>query len=91
MRLEALSELSSGNFTVAAARFLLFLLFLVIECLPVTVKLLQKPGQYEAALSAAKKAEKRDYEKFFSTRSRLRQGGFSPAGHGTGAGPGDAA
>jgi hypothetical protein len=80
MRLEALSELSSGNFTVAAARFLLFLLFLVIECLPVTVKLLQKPGQYEAALSAAKKAEKRDYEKFFSTRSRLRQGGFSPAG-----------
>jgi len=78
MRLEALSELSSGNSTVTAARFLLFLLFLVIECLPVTVKLLQKPGQYEAALGAAKKAEKRDYEKFFSTRSRLRQGGQAP-------------
>jgi hypothetical protein len=80
MRLEALSQLSSGNFTVAAARFLLFLLFLVIECLPVTVKLLQRPGQYEAALREAKRAEKRDYEKFFSTRSRLRQGGRSPAG-----------
>lgn len=80
MRLEALSQLSSGNFTVAAARFLLFLLFLVIECLPVTVKLLQRPGQYEAALLEAKKAEKRDYEKFFSTRSRLRQGAHSPVG-----------
>jgi Domain of unknown function (DUF4407) len=72
MRLEALSQLSSGNLTVAAARVLLFLLFLVIECLPVTVKLLQRPGQYEAALREAKKAEQRDYQKFFSTRSRLR-------------------
>jgi hypothetical protein len=80
MRLEALSQLSSGNLTVAAARLLLFLLFLVIECLPVTVKLLQRPGQYEAALREAKKAERRDYEKFFSTRSRLRQPGLSPAG-----------
>jgi hypothetical protein len=80
MRLEALGQLSSGNLTVAAARLLLFLLFLVIECLPVTVKLLQRPGQYEAALSAAKKAEQRDYEKFFSTRSRLRHAAFSPAG-----------
>jgi hypothetical protein len=80
MRLEALSQLSSGNLTVGAARLLLFLLFLVIECLPVTVKLLQRPGQYEAALREAKKAEQRDYEKFFSTRSRLRQAGLSPAG-----------
>ncbi len=80
MRLEALSELSSGNLTVAGARFLLFLLFLVIECLPVTVKLLQRPGQYEAALAAAKRAEKRDYEKFFSTRSRLAQAGVAQAG-----------
>ena len=79
MRLEALSQLSSGNLTVAAARLLLFLLFLVIECLPVTVKLLQRPGQYEAALLEAKKAEQRDYQKFFSTRSRLRQAGLSPA------------
>ena len=53
MRLEALSELSTGNTTVSGARFLLFLLFLVIECLPVTVKLLQRPGQYEAAMQRA--------------------------------------
>jgi hypothetical protein len=79
MRLEALSQLSNGNFTVTAARFLLFLLFLVIECLPVTVKLLQRPGQYEAALRVAKQAEQRDYEKFFSTRSRLRHAGFGSA------------
>jgi hypothetical protein len=83
-RLEALSQLSDGNFTVTAARFLLFLLFLVIECLPVTVKLLQKPGEYEAALSASKKADRRDYEKFFSTRSRLRQVGFGAGGPGLG-------
>ena len=88
MRLEALSQLSNGNPTVSAARILLFLLFLVIECLPVTVKLLQRPGQYEAALLAAKKAERRDYEKFFSTRSRLRQGGFAPPGPVPGQAPG---
>jgi len=71
MRLEALSQLSAGNPTVGGARVLLFLLFLVIECLPVTVKLLQRPGQYEAALREAKKAEERDFKKAFATRSRL--------------------
>ncbi|MBV8429773.1 MAG: DUF4407 domain-containing protein [Solirubrobacterales bacterium] len=71
IRLEALSELSNGNFTVTAARFLLFLLFLVIECLPVTVKLLQQPGLYEDALGQAREAERRDASKFFSFRSRL--------------------
>ena len=71
IRLEALSELSNGNLTVTAARFLLFLLFLVIECLPVTVKLLQEPGLYEEALKHARDAERRDASKFFSFRSRL--------------------
>jgi hypothetical protein len=70
-RLEALSQLSSGNFTVAAARFLIFLLFLVIECLPVTVKLMQQPGLYEEALQAAREAERKDVKKFYSVRSRL--------------------
>jgi hypothetical protein len=77
MRLEALSELSSGNSTVADARILLFLLFLVIECLPVTVKLLQRPGQYEAAMREAKKAEERDFKKAFATRSRLGFAGLA--------------
>jgi hypothetical protein len=70
-RLEALSQLSSGNFTVAAARFLLFLLFLVIELLPVTVKLMQRPGLYEEALGHAREAELKDVKKFYSFRSRL--------------------
>lgn len=51
IRLEALSQLSSNNATISAVRFLLFLLFLVIECLPVTVKLLQAPGEYEKILA----------------------------------------
>lgn len=80
MRLEALGQLSSGNTTVSAARVLLFLLFLVIECLPVTVKLLQRPGQYEAAMQRARAAERRDFEKFFGTRSRLATG--TPVGAG---------
>jgi hypothetical protein len=71
IRLEALSALSKSNPTVTAARFLLFLLFLVIECLPVTVKLLQKPGLYEEALAHRQAAERRDASKFFSFRSRL--------------------
>jgi Domain of unknown function (DUF4407) len=71
IRLEALSQLSNGNLTVTAARFLLFLLFLVIECLPVTVKLLQEPGLYDEALDQARAAERRDASKFFSFRSRL--------------------
>src|ERR1700733_9278594 len=71
IRLEALSQLSNGNLTVTAARFLLFLLFLVIECLPVTVKLLQEPGLYDEALDQARAADRRDASKFFSFRSRL--------------------
>ena len=51
IRLEALNQLSSGNPTLAGARFLLFLLFLVIECLPVTVKLLQPAVNYERILA----------------------------------------
>lgn len=71
VRLEALSQLSEGNFTVTAARFLLFLLFLVIECLPVTVKLLQQPGLYEEAMDHKRAAERRDVRKFYRFRSRL--------------------
>jgi Domain of unknown function (DUF4407) len=78
MRLEALSELSSQSFTVTMARFLLFLLFLVIECLPVTVKLLQKPGQYEAALRVWQDSERRDFSKAFDFRSRFAGAGYQP-------------
>ena len=70
IRLAALSELSTGGAAIAGPPFLLFLLFsvfLVIECLPVTVKWLQRPGQYELALQAARAAERRDYQKSLIT------------------------
>lgn len=50
IRLKALDQLSAGNSTLQVARLLLFLLFLVIEVLPVTVKLLQPQGNYEKLL-----------------------------------------
>jgi Domain of unknown function (DUF4407) len=50
IRLKALDQLSAGDSTLQLARLLLFLLFLVIEVLPVTVKLLQQPGNYELIL-----------------------------------------
>jgi hypothetical protein len=50
LRLKALDQLAAGSSTLQAARLLLFLLFLVIEILPVTVKLLQPPGNYEKIL-----------------------------------------
>jgi hypothetical protein len=50
IRLKALDQLSAGSSTLQAARLLLFLLFLVIEVLPVTVKLLQPQGNYEKIL-----------------------------------------
>jgi len=57
IRLQALDQLSRNNFTVNSARFLLFLLFLVIECLPVTVKLMQQPGNYEKILETERAHE----------------------------------
>ncbi len=50
IRLKALDQLSAGSSTLQTARILLFLLFLVIEILPVTVKLLQPQGNYERIL-----------------------------------------
>ncbi len=60
IRLEALNQLSGTNVTLNGARLLLFLLFLVIECLPVTVKLLQKPGNYEKILDQMARRELRE-------------------------------
>jgi hypothetical protein len=50
IRLKALDQLSAGDSTLQLARFLLFALFLVIELLPVTVKLIQPQGNYEKIL-----------------------------------------
>jgi hypothetical protein len=70
IRLEALNQLSGNNFTVNSARLLLFLLFLVIECLPVTVKLLQQPGNYEKILQAAAERELNDAKRAYRNRPR---------------------
>lgn len=78
IRLQALSQLSHDDFTVTVARYLLFLLFLVIECLPVTVKLLQHPGPYEKILLAARESELKDGRRFYRGQSRLGTGGQLP-------------
>ena len=57
IRLKALDQLSAGDSTLQLTRFLLFLLFLVIEILPVTVKLLQQPGNYEEILRTVTRRE----------------------------------
>lgn len=57
IRLKALDQLSAGDSTLQMARILLFLLFLVIEILPVSVKLLQQPGNYEEILRTVTRRE----------------------------------
>ncbi|WP_157963983.1 DUF4407 domain-containing protein [Actinocorallia populi] len=50
VRLDALNRASAGDFTLGLWRILLFLLFTVIECLPIFVKILQlygPPNTYE--------------------------------------------
>jgi uncharacterized protein DUF4407 len=81
IRLQALSQLSDKSFTVTAARFLLFLLFLVIECLPVTVKLLQQPGNYEKILQAVRERELSDAKRSVRTR-RMDAPAAAPAAGG---------
>jgi Domain of unknown function (DUF4407) len=53
VQLQALDQLSAGSSTLQAARLLLFLLFCTIELLPLTVKLLQRPGNYEEIYKTA--------------------------------------
>ncbi|MDP4501813.1 DUF4407 domain-containing protein [Nonomuraea turcica] len=57
LRLEALSRVSQNNPTLTLARILLFLFILLIECLPVIVKLMQRPGSYDTILAALEKRE----------------------------------
>jgi uncharacterized protein DUF4407 len=62
IRLQALDQLSAGDTTVQMARILLFLLFLVIELLPVTVKLMQPSGNYERIVRRVSSRELRQAE-----------------------------
>ena len=80
IRLQALDQLSTNDTTVSSARILLFLLFLVIECLPVTVKLMQQPGNYEKILQAERDHELTQARKMFRIRPRSMGGGFAGPG-----------
>ncbi|MFF0312671.1 DUF4407 domain-containing protein [Streptosporangium sp. NPDC004379] len=81
-RLRALNELTGKDFTLSAARLLLFALFLLIECLPVAVKLMQRPGVYEKALALAERREMDNVREEFGARSgsRLRSRPTGPGG-----------
>ncbi|MCR3742425.1 protein of unknown function (DUF4407) [Actinomadura glauciflava] len=57
IRLQALDEVSGKDVVLNGARILLFLLFLLIECLPVAVKLLQKTSNYDQILALEAKKE----------------------------------
>lgn len=74
IRLQALGEVSGKNLTLRTAHILLFLLFLLIECLPVTVKLMQKPGNYEKILKLWSRQELRT--------AQLAMSGLVPGGRG---------
>ncbi|MCG5220386.1 DUF4407 domain-containing protein [Streptosporangium sp. KLBMP 9127] len=60
IRLQALNEVSGQDITLRTAHILLFLLFLLIECLPVAVKLMQRSGNYEKVLAVAANHELRN-------------------------------
>ncbi|MEO3795035.1 DUF4407 domain-containing protein [Nonomuraea sp. B10E15] len=60
LRLEALSRVSRDNATLSTARLLLFLFILLIECLPILVKLMQRPGSYDTIVAALEKQEVND-------------------------------
>ena len=77
IKLEALDQLTVKGGSLAAARWLLFFLFLAIELLPVSVKLMQRPGLYEQIL------EEKDRYVLREAKWRLRSGtgvALGPAG-----------
>ncbi|MEV7010010.1 DUF4407 domain-containing protein [Streptosporangium sp. NPDC051022] len=69
IRLRALGMVSGREASLNTARILLFLFFLLIECLPITVKLMQRPGNYERILALA---EQHEYRMARETYSGLR-------------------
>ncbi|GAA0431202.1 hypothetical protein Acor_04710 [Acrocarpospora corrugata] len=79
LRLQALNEVSGQDFTMRAAHILLFLLFLLIECLPVVVKLMMRPGNYERILGMAAEQEFREAKQSFARRPGVTGGNFDIA------------
>jgi hypothetical protein len=79
IRLKALDQLAAGSTTLQTVRILLFLLFLVIEILPVTVKLLQPKGNYEEILIRELEQELNRASWAVRTGKAEPTGVFSPA------------
>ncbi|MDX6739055.1 DUF4407 domain-containing protein [Actinocorallia sp. A-T 12471] len=79
IRLKALNEITGSNATLVGARVLLFLLFLLFECLPVLVKLMLRAENYERILDIEKRDELRRAR---GNYSRLRLGGSGGSGAG---------
>lgn len=67
IRIQALNDITGKDTSLSVTRLLLFLLFLLIECLPVTIKLMQRPGNYEKVLALAEKHEFRDARGSFTS------------------------
>jgi hypothetical protein len=62
IRMQALDALTSGNLTLEAARWLLFALFVVIDCMPVMIKVMLNMGpesNYDRMLAAEEKKQLR--------------------------------
>lgn len=76
IRLEALDQLTAKGGSLSLVRWLMFLLFLVIEILPVSVKLMQRPGLYEQI------AETADRQQLRKAKRILRAGAPLPGGPG---------
>ena len=57
IRLQALDELTTGNFNLQAARWLLFLLFATFELLPILTKIFQNLGDESAYEKGLKKVD----------------------------------
>ncbi len=85
IRIQALNEVTGKDSSLGVTRLLLFLLFLLIECLPVTIKLMQRPGNYEKVLALAEKHEFRDARGTFASPGAFTSQGMG--GPGTPASP----
>lgn len=62
IRLQALGAVTAGNSTLNAARWLLFLLFVIIDCMPVFIKVMMNLGpenNYDKMLAAEEKKQLR--------------------------------
>lgn len=74
IRLEALDQLTAKGGSLSLVRWLLFLLFLVIEILPVSVKLMQRPGLYEQILETADRQQLRKAKRILRAAAPLPGG-----------------